>query len=630
MSQPLEVTEYDVIILGTGLVESILAGALARIGKSVLHLDANGLYGGNWCSLNFRELLDWVHNMQDPPNPLDGDDQESIEGMQALSTNFPIVRQQAYSTLEYEIYSIVKSDDVSQKSDEYEGPSNSQSELVTDANSAKIVPDYDALARYLLNSEESEQNDAIAKVITEQFKSKILDRTRENEEAIAVESSRLSHLLQLHKDSENISEETVRHVSTSLSNFERIETLATLLNESKKYNLDLVPKMLPCRGEFIDTLISSGVSRYLDFKAMDKTYIYSDGTFDKVPCSKDDVFTSQTISFVEKRTLMRFLTFALDYSSSPEVYSGFEEKSYVTFLREKFNIEGKLLSAVLYAISLIQTEESGVNTMQGLEKTQRYLKSLGRYGNSAFLVALYGSVSEIAQGFCRICAVYGGIYMLDHPVKYILINENSNKFSGLVDVNDQQLSSTFLVATIDYLPTKFIKNEKWELTSRAIVITDKFIHEESGDVTMTVFPPDKVNNRYPINVLQFSAGTQTCPADKYVLYLSTKACGRSAKEDLINALEKLINIPTNDNQGKSTNEEENLKSNPLFALFYRYECRVFTPDLPDNIIVADDPNSSLDCESAMILAKKHFERMCPNEEFFPPGPDPDEDEFNLD
>lgn len=39
--------------------------------------------------------------------------------------------------------------------------------------------------------------------------------------------------------------------------------------------------------------------------------------------------------------------------------------------------------------------------MQGLEKTQRYLKSLGRYGNAPFLVGLYGGGSEIAQGFCR-------------------------------------------------------------------------------------------------------------------------------------------------------------------------------------------------------------------------------------
>ena len=31
--------EYDVIIIGTGLTESIVSAALSRIGKTVLHID---------------------------------------------------------------------------------------------------------------------------------------------------------------------------------------------------------------------------------------------------------------------------------------------------------------------------------------------------------------------------------------------------------------------------------------------------------------------------------------------------------------------------------------------------------------------------------------------------------------
>ena len=32
-------TEYDAIIIGTGLTETILSSALSRIGKTVLHID---------------------------------------------------------------------------------------------------------------------------------------------------------------------------------------------------------------------------------------------------------------------------------------------------------------------------------------------------------------------------------------------------------------------------------------------------------------------------------------------------------------------------------------------------------------------------------------------------------------
>ena len=37
---------------------------------------------------------------------------------------------------------------------------------------------------------------------------------------------------------------------------------------------------------------------------------------------------------------------------------------------------------------------------QGLERTQKFLKSVGRYGNTAFLWSLYGS-GELPQSFCR-------------------------------------------------------------------------------------------------------------------------------------------------------------------------------------------------------------------------------------
>lgn len=46
--EPLSKTEYDAIILGTGVCESILAASLSLAGASVLHLDPNPFYGSTW------------------------------------------------------------------------------------------------------------------------------------------------------------------------------------------------------------------------------------------------------------------------------------------------------------------------------------------------------------------------------------------------------------------------------------------------------------------------------------------------------------------------------------------------------------------------------------------------------
>jgi RAB protein geranylgeranyltransferase component A len=48
--------EYDVVICGTGLVESILSGCLSQSKRKVLHLDKNSYYGGEGASLNLTKL----------------------------------------------------------------------------------------------------------------------------------------------------------------------------------------------------------------------------------------------------------------------------------------------------------------------------------------------------------------------------------------------------------------------------------------------------------------------------------------------------------------------------------------------------------------------------------------------
>ncbi|QIX01082.1 hypothetical protein AMS68_006599 [Peltaster fructicola] len=53
-------TEWDVLISGTGLKQSLLALALSRSGKKVLHVDQNIYYGGDEAELSLSEADTWV------------------------------------------------------------------------------------------------------------------------------------------------------------------------------------------------------------------------------------------------------------------------------------------------------------------------------------------------------------------------------------------------------------------------------------------------------------------------------------------------------------------------------------------------------------------------------------------
>ncbi|VDN13822.1 unnamed protein product [Dibothriocephalus latus] len=51
-------TEFDYVIVGTGLIESVVAASLSITGNSVLHIDSENYYGGLMSSFRFPDLLD--------------------------------------------------------------------------------------------------------------------------------------------------------------------------------------------------------------------------------------------------------------------------------------------------------------------------------------------------------------------------------------------------------------------------------------------------------------------------------------------------------------------------------------------------------------------------------------------
>ena len=57
--------EFDVIVVGTGLTESLLAAACARAGRRVLHLDSNDHYGSRGSSFGLKQMDAWLRTPAD-------------------------------------------------------------------------------------------------------------------------------------------------------------------------------------------------------------------------------------------------------------------------------------------------------------------------------------------------------------------------------------------------------------------------------------------------------------------------------------------------------------------------------------------------------------------------------------
>ncbi|XP_076882049.1 rab escort protein 1-like [Bidens hawaiensis] len=59
---PIDPTNFDLIVIGTGLPESIIAAAASTAGKTVLHLDPNPHYGSHYSSLTLHDLTSFLTN----------------------------------------------------------------------------------------------------------------------------------------------------------------------------------------------------------------------------------------------------------------------------------------------------------------------------------------------------------------------------------------------------------------------------------------------------------------------------------------------------------------------------------------------------------------------------------------
>src|SRR5690606_40568807 len=58
-----------------------------------------------------------------------------------------------------------------------------------------------------------------------------------------------------------------------------------------------------------------------------------------------------------------------------------------------------------------------------IERIKLYGDSLAIYGQSPYVYPLYG-LGELPQVFARLCAVYGGTYMLNKPVDKFHFDQN--------------------------------------------------------------------------------------------------------------------------------------------------------------------------------------------------------------
>lgn len=491
MSNFLE-TEFDLLVIGTGLTESIVAAAASRIGKSVLHIDPNEFYGGYWASFNLSSLRSFV----------EGFNNKDCEESGGSSSDF-----------------------------------------------AKVLNRLDNVKEYWRDCAEE---------------------TDEIKEAV--------------------------------------------LNDSRRFNIDLVPKLLFSRGSLVELLISSNISRYAEFRAVDHVLTSFESVLKIVPSSRSDVFNSKELTVVEKRLLMKLLSKCLALEEASDEWKSNETSKFIDYLKAN-NLTAKLIHYILYAIAM---GDEHTTFKVGIESTKKFLLCLGRYGNSPFLFPMYGC-GEIPQCFCRLCAVFGGTYCLKWGVEAINYNDvNGEKvFTGVKCAEQTLTAKNVLVGPGIIATSEIFTDEVAAVTtdnslkcgniSRCILITarpigDAAMNEGGGGVSFM-----KCDEAF---VVQLSHLSGTCPKGYYLIHI-TMHTNDTAETDTKPIIQQLF-----------TDSNEIIYSlyfNIPMCLKCKHQKRT-----PSGVHLACGPSFELDYDMTIDEARRLFKTIYSEDEFLPRAPDPEE------
>uniref|UniRef100_A0A8C6KZM7 Rab proteins geranylgeranyltransferase component A n=1 Tax=Nothobranchius furzeri TaxID=105023 RepID=A0A8C6KZM7_NOTFU len=291
-------------------------------------------------------------------------------------------------------------------------------------------------------------------------------------------------------------------------------SFAQLVKEGRRFNIDLVSKLMFSRGSLVELLIKSNVSRYAEFKNVTRILTYHHGNVEQVPCSRADVFASRQLSVVEKRKLMRFLTSCMEETEEQQAYYS---RPYLEFLHDQ-HLGDNLQHFLLHSIAMASPDTP---TGEGLASTRHFLRCLGRYGNTPFLFPVYG-LGEIPQCFCRMSAVFGGVYCLRHSVQCLIVDKDTNRCKAVVDSRGQRINCSHFVMEDGYLVGDRKKMDtSLRFLSRAVLITDASVLPGESDQQVSMVTVPSTDGSPTVRMVELCSSTMTCIPGTCEFYLIT-------------------------------------------------------------------------------------------------------------
>ncbi|ELK16893.1 Rab GDP dissociation inhibitor beta [Pteropus alecto] len=283
------------------------------------------------------------------------------------------------------------------------------------------------------------------------------------------------------------------------------------MGRGRDWNVDLIPKFLMANGQLVKMLLYTEVTRYLDFKVTEGSFVYKGGKIYKVPSTEAEALASSLMGLFEKRRFRKFLVYVANFDEKDSrTFEGIDPKK--TPMREvykKFDLGQDVIDFTGHALALYRTDDYlDEPCCETINRIKLYSESLARYGKSPYLYPLYG-LGELPQGFARLSAIYGGTYMLNKPIGEIIVE--NGKVVG-------------------------VKSEGEIARCKQLICDPSYVKDR---VEKVILPQNQVNRKSDIYVCMISSAHNVAAQGKYIAIVSTTVETKEPEKEIRPALELL-------------------------------------------------------------------------------------------
>jgi len=313
------------------------------------------------------------------------------------------------------------------------------------------------------------------------------------------------------------------------------------LGPSRDYNVDLIPKFIMATGKMVEILIKTDVTRYLEFKACDGSYVVAEGKVYKVPATSGEAVKSSLMGILEKRRCGKFLEFVgdCDEKDPKKNKEGWDlTKMTARDVFKHFGLSPETIDFIGHAMALHNNDAYlDLPAFESLNRIRLYGESVLRYGKSPYIYPLYG-LGEMPQGFARLSAIYGGTYMLKKPIEQIIYDDNG-VVTG-VKSEGEIARCKFVVGDPSYFPDKVKK--VGQVASCICILSHPIANTNDAESCQIIIPQKEAKRKFDVYVSAVSSAHHIAPKGKWLAMVTTIAESDKPENELQAGLKLLGKI----------------------------------------------------------------------------------------